>query len=599
MSRLIALVTTAVALGVVVADFLFYEHFPVPAWLNITLWGWCLLQGLIAWCCWRSERRSWQLRVLFPLSVFLFFAAVGVSRYASYAASVQEAWQHMAHRPVNHGNPDEFDYVRWCWLQGVEDSTSGWAQLRRHALAVRERLVDAYVTSGMDIDAQAIIVASTLGDRSLLRPETRELYAAAGASHLLALSGLHLSIIVGFFVTLLNARFVMSRWRPWLGGAVVLFIWLYAFVAGLPTSLVRASLMTTLFLIGALQQRYVHPLHWLVLTALVMLILRPVYLFDVGAQLSFAAVAGIVVLHRRWQEWCFLHWRFQVFWLQRYHLMWPLTLLTVSLSAQLATLPLVAYYFHRLPTYASLFSVVYIPLTTILIYIAFALLLFSLLASLLPLVGVVVPLLGRLLSWLVVIQLGVMKWEVRLPGAVVDDFWSRKAEPQVVVYNNRRCPALHVIASPEASWLLMPQPDSVETGMRYIAESFWRRRLTEQPHVLRQKKAVAVAGFQAVMIDGAIPPLYTLPLAQQERARTPMKVDFLWLTKGFEGKHLGALTDVYHPRLLVLDACLKVRQRDALKADAERVGWRVYDVAERGAMKWKLPAVKDGGASKE
>ena len=597
MSRPVVLATVALGLGIIAADRLFYENLIVPAWLEAAMWGFALLTALGAWLCWRFDgppgsngagMMSRRLRgVLFSSLISVFFLVFGFARYAAYSADVQASWQAMERPPVNRGNPDEFDYVRWRWIQGVEDTTAWTAQLRRRALIVREHLLETFASVGMDREAQAIVSAATLGDRSQLSHETRDLYAAAGASHLLALSGLHLSIIVGFFLTLLNGRLLLSPWRPWLAVAVFAFIWTFAFIAGLPTSLVRASLMTSLFLAGSLLRRFGHPLHWLVLTALVMLLIRPVYLFDVGAQLSFAAVAGIVVLHRRWYMWFFEHYRFLCFRLERYHLMWPFTVFSVSLSAQLFTLPLVACFFHRIPFYAPLFNLVFIPLTTALIYGALALLIVSSLS-----LASLSALLGRALSWIVAAQIAVMHFEVSLPGAVVNDFWSRKAEPQVVVYNNWRCPALHVIASPDTSWLLTPEPDSIQAGMRYIAESFWRRRLTSDPVVLEGRQAVAIeGGFKAVMIDSdGLTAAHATDAGDKESIAN---IDVLWITKGFRGESLDGLVQCYRPRLLVLDASLSPWQRAALRDDAARVGWCAYDVAEQGALRLRLSDDKD------
>lgn len=580
MSRPVLLMTLSLMVGIVSADVLFYERYEVPAWLDLAAWGCCLLVTIVAMVAYRAASVKVSVGLFVVLTV-LFFAVVGFARYASYASDVHGMWQQMERPPTNRGNPDEFDYRRWRWVtQQTASPNTLLMRLRRRALDVRDRLAARYAGMGMDEEAQAIVTAVTLGDRSLLRRETRDLYAAAGVSHLLALSGLHLGIIVGLFLTWLNGRLVCSRWRTCVGVLVLLFIWTYAFVAGLPTSLVRASLMTSLFVVASLCQRRGSPLNLLVLTVFVMLLVRPVYLFDVGAQLSVAAVAGIVVLHERWMKWAFGRWRLQCFWLQRHHLMWPLTMLSVSLAAQLFTLPLVAYYFHRLPLYAPLFNLILIPLTTVLIYGALAVLLLS---AVLPAVASV---LAGGLSWLIVGQLALMRWETQLPGAVINDFWSRKAEPQVVVYHNRRCPALHVIAAPDRSWLLMPEPDSLETGMRSIRERFWAWRLTAAPIVLRDRTAIAIdGGFKAVMMnngDGAIvQPAVSGPMTKRE-------VDMLWIVRGFRGGHLGRLTEMYAPRLLVLDASLPQWQRLALHEEADRVGWRVYDVAAKGAMRFKL-----------
>ena len=574
MSKSLLLVTFALVAGIVAAHEWFYEaSVAVSPWLGVSLWGFCcVLMLVLLWLYRRSLAASiFASHHAFVWLTFVFFFVVGFARYASTAETVQAAWAQMERPPVNRGNPDEFDYRRWRWVQGAEaDSASLLGKVKAKALSLRSRLVRQYAASGLDDEALALVAAVTLGDRSMLRRETRDLYAAAGASHLLALSGLHLGIIVGLFLTWLNGRWLLSRWRPLLALLILLFIWTFAFVAGLPTSLVRASLMTSVFVLASLIGRGGQPLNHLVLTAWLMLLCRPFFLFDVGTQLSFAAVAGILVIHPRVSKWAFERWRFRLFWLQRYHLLWPFQLFSVSFSAQLFTLPLVAFYFHRISLYAPLFSLLFIPLTTLLIYGALFVLL----------LGFILPALAAWLSgglaWLVALQLSLMRFEVGLPGAVIHDFWSQKAEPQVVVYHNRRCPALHLIASPSQSWLLMPQPDSLETGMKYIASTFWERRLTAPPKVLRQRSAVVLRGFSAVMVDGDDQPATTSP---------PMEVDILWLTRGFRGGHLQSLPLRYAPRLLVLDASLPRWQRETLAVEAGRVGWRVYDVARQGALR--------------
>ena len=584
MSKPVVVIVLSLVAGIIVSDGLFYQNNEIPMWLSVAAWGFCLLVALVAAAVWRRE---WQGRVgrsVFTALVALFFAAIGFVRYASYAGEVRSAWAVMDRPPVNRGNPDEFDYVRWRWIQGVGDSTSFTGHLRQRALALRSTFIERFADADMDSEAQAIVVASTLGDRSQLRPETRDLYAAAGASHLLALSGLHLSIIVGLFLTFFNARLILSRWRPLLALFVIAFIWGYAIVAGLPTSLVRASLMLSVLIIGTILGGSAKPLHWLVLTAAIMLLVRPVYLFDVGAQLSFAAVAGIMVLHHRLSQWFFRHFRRLAYWLERHHLLWIFTMFSVSLCAQAFTLPLVAYYFHQVPLYAPLFSIVLIPLTTVLIYGAMFLLLFAFL----PLCSPLVPVLGKALSMIVAAELAVMRFSVALPSAVVEDFWSRKAEPQVVVYNNWRCPALHVIASPSQSWLLMPEPDSLETGMHYVAESFWRKRLTADPVVLTDMTSLDLEGiFTAVMISDDFETA-THRNADGGDAPAFVALDVLWITKGYKGNRLNGLELLYRPRLVVLDAALPRWQRTSLRQDAERVGWSVYDVADSGAFKMGL-----------
>lgn len=570
----VVLIALSLMAGITTADVFFYQRFIVPTWLDWTAWGFCLLLLLLSVLLWRRPHRSGFRSWLFPGLVMMFFATVGFMRYAGYAAKVHEAWNVMERPPVNRGNPDEFDYVRWRWIQGEEETASWLASAKGKALDFRERIETQMERLGMPDDTRSIMAAMTLGDRSHLNRETRDVYAAAGASHLLALSGLHLGIIVGLLLTWLNGWLLMSRWRKPLGVSIIVFIWLYAFVAGLPTSLVRASLMTSFFVLASLLRHGSAPIHFLLLTIVVMLLLRPVFLFDAGAQLSCLAVAGVLLLYRPLYMWAFERWRFQIFWLERYHLLWPAKIIAVSLCAQLLTWPLVAYYFHQLPTYGVVMSVVLIPLTTIILYLFFVILLLSCLW----LGGAVF--LTKGLSWLVGVQLWLMTQVSQWPAAVIHDFWSRKAEPQVVVYHNRRCPALHLIASPDQSWLLMPEPEWADSGMVYIAKSFWQRRLTRKPEVMEGRSAIAVNGFRAVMIDGS--------WETAAHNREKVSVDVLWITKGFEREQLGYLATIYDPRLLVLDASLKPWHRRRLSEEAAKEGWGVYDVAEQGALRLKL-----------
>lgn len=569
MKRPVALLIIALMVGIVAADVVFYKSsVAVPPWLGVGLWGLGFFVALLAWTVhrWMENRSIFVSRPFFMGLVVVFMALVGFARYAAYAEQMQEAWSRMERPPVNRGNPDEFDYRRWRWIQGIEDEYP-------LAQRVRNRLLRSLRESSLEAEHLAVAAAITLGDRSMLSTSTKDLYAAAGASHLLALSGLHLGIIVGVFITLLSSRLVRSRWRWPLALLVVLFIWCYTLVAGLPPSLVRAALMTSLVVLLSCVHRRRQRGNVLLATVFLMLLVRPVYLFDVGAQLSCLAVAGILLFNQPFIQWCYRssRVRFVLFRLDRYYLLWPFKLMVVSVCAQLLTWPLVLFYFHQYPLYGVLFSVVLVPLTTLLVYGVMMVMLVGLAWP----VGAAWISVG--VSWLVAAQLAVMRVETSLPGALVPDFWSRKAVPQLVVYHNWRCPALHLIASPSQSWLLMPEPEKADSGMASIAKSFWKIRLTEKPVVVQGRKALVAKGLKVVMLNGEV-----------RRVGDCQEIDVLWITRGFRGGGLGAVAEVFRPRLVVLDASLARWQRRALREEVLKNGWRVYDVAESGALKMRI-----------
>lgn len=238
---------------------------------------------------------------------------------------------------------------------GLYKVISREAQERNRLLA--ERLNRA----GLDEQALAVSSALLLGQKEGLSREMRRNYAQAGASHLLALSGMHLGILYGLMYILLIRRIRYSDWKWFLLPPILLTVWGYAFIAGMPVSLVRASIMLTLATIAALAQADTPPLHILALSALVILLFTPAALMQAGFQLSFISVFFILVLYRPVRE--RLGIRNKV-----------ADLLLLSVVAQLGTAPLSIWYFHSLPLLGALVSIVLIPLTTIIIYLGLLLL---------------------------------------------------------------------------------------------------------------------------------------------------------------------------------------------------------------------------------
>ncbi len=238
---------------------------------------------------------------------------------------------------------------------GLYEAISREAQERNRLLA--ERLD----STGLDEQALAVSSALLLGQKEGLSREMRRNYAQAGASHLLALSGMHLGILYGLMYILLIRRIRYSDWKWFFLPPILLTVWGYAFIAGMPVSLVRASIMLTLATIAALAQADTPPLHILALSALVILLFTPAALMQAGFQLSFISVFFILVLYRPVRE--RLGIRNKV-----------ADLLLLSVVAQLGTAPLSIWYFHSLPLLGALVSIVLIPLTTIIIYLGLLLL---------------------------------------------------------------------------------------------------------------------------------------------------------------------------------------------------------------------------------
>lgn len=247
------------------------------------------------------------------------------------------------------------------WQPGGDgfNQLSSFQRLRIRALQWRGRLLHRLKQQDGDGQAQAVVAAMALGDKSALSRELRDTYSATGASHILALSGLHLSIIY-----LLLTRLTMGRRRFWLTQVlVVLAIWAYALLTGLSVSIMRAATMLTIYSLFALGGRRQSPLGVLSFTAIVLLLTDSSSLFDIGFQLSFMSMLGILLFTPILDRWVSASWM-----TCHQPIKWLYGLLAVSAAAQLGTAPLVAYYFGRFSTWFLLTNIIAIPAATLILY---------------------------------------------------------------------------------------------------------------------------------------------------------------------------------------------------------------------------------------
>jgi competence protein ComEC len=234
-------------------------------------------------------------------------------------------------------------------------------RVRLKALCLRHELLGKYRQWGLSDEEYGVIAAMTLGDKTGLAAEVKDTYAKAGASHVLALSGLHLMMIYAVMSLFVG----WWRWRTAEQVSIVLAIWAYALLVGLSASVVRSAFMITVYALTALGYRERMSVNTLAFTAIVMLAVNPLSLWDVSFELSMMAVLAIVLLHPLTNRLMPLHVQQRHRWLSK---LWGLT--TVSVAAQVGTAPLVAYYFGRLPVYFLLSSYIVIPAATVIVYLA-------------------------------------------------------------------------------------------------------------------------------------------------------------------------------------------------------------------------------------
>ncbi len=197
--------------------------------------------------------------------------------------------------------------------------------------------------------------AILIGFKDELDPELIWAYANSGAIHVLAVSGLHVGLIYMIVFFILGLITKKSNFKY---SITLLIIWAYALTVGLPASVFRATIMFSIILVGKLTNQNNNVFNNLGVSALIILLINPFDLFNVGFQLSHLSVLGISLFTTK------IH---QLIWLKNKYLNKITLLIAVSLAAQLVTFPLGLLFYHQFPTYFLISNLVVIPAVTIIL----------------------------------------------------------------------------------------------------------------------------------------------------------------------------------------------------------------------------------------
>ncbi len=269
--------------------------------------------------------------------------------------------------------PNNFDFGNYLKRRGVV----GRIKIKHYVettgrLSVSRKIEDKIDNSKLSKTSKGLMKALILGRKDDVSDKLIDSFSDSGIMHLLALSGLHIGILTLILTFLLKPLKIFRKGKLIRGITVVLLLWYYAYITGFSSSIVRATIMFSVIVFGHGLKREINIFNSLAVAALVLLIINPNYLFDVGFQLSFSAVIGIVwifpMISNLWKPKSkFLRY----FW----------SLLVVSIAAQLATFPFTLFYFHKFSGLFLLANIIEIPLITLLLgfsYLFVTLLLFGL-----------------------------------------------------------------------------------------------------------------------------------------------------------------------------------------------------------------------------
>lgn len=316
-------------------------------------------------------------------------------------------------------NPFEFDVRSWYARQNffhqvfvdarevLKYKTKQGDLITYTALSIRRKQVEYFRKLLQNDEANALAATLILGYRADLSEETLSAYSKTGTIHALSVSGMH----VGLIYLIIN--FLLSFLDRWQHGRTFKFIvtigliWFYAVIAGLAPSVLRSVIMLSIYITGTTFKKHQNSYNLFCCAAFLMLLYNPALIYDVGFQLSYLSVFGLIFLQPLVYNW----FDFQNVVADK---LW--NFFALSIAAQLATFPLAIYYFHQFPLYFLISNLFILLPVSLIMYLGIAILLLRL------------EFLAPVFEWLINFNNLGLRWISELPFASIAGIWIDQTE---------------------------------------------------------------------------------------------------------------------------------------------------------------------------
>ncbi|MCB0400679.1 MAG: ComEC/Rec2 family competence protein [Flavobacteriales bacterium] len=541
-------------------------------------------------------------------------------------------------------NPHEFDYRKYLSYHLIHQQTylrsTNWKLIRHEtnlnifhvASALREHLIGILEDQGLNGNELAVASALILGYKDNLDAHLKQAYSSAGAMHVLAVSGLHVGIIFLIFSKILV---FLDHWKQgrWIKGCIlILILWFYALITGLSPSVMRAATMFSFVILAKALNRNSGFFNTLAASAFLLLIFNPFLVMDVGFQLSYLAVSGIVLIQPRINN------LFQFRWMPLRKI-WSLT--AVTLAAQLATFPLGLYYFHQFPNYFIAANLIVVPLATVILCFGIATICLHAIPVLGPISGQGLQFLIKLLNetvqtidrlpyavsnqirftatdtWLIYLAIGSMllliayrKFRYFFMGCtallifLASHFFyliQRNQQKTIMVYHIPGYSALNFIDGTDNVLFSDLELTTNRSKLLFHTENNWihqgvaqekflqlshltgKHRLSnliriDNPHLFLKRNYLQFYDYRVVIID---------PAFQAREIRHKMVCDLIIITKNAP-IDAEALMSMFTTPYVVIDASNSNYHRERWKKTMESQDAVLWDVAEKGAFQADL-----------
>ncbi|MBS1730577.1 MAG: ComEC/Rec2 family competence protein [Bacteroidetes bacterium] len=517
----------------------------------------------------------------------------------------------------NSGNPHSFDYKSYALFHGFAGQvflkrgdyilvSQGKVSFIQKALfqcrASTIRIIKKNIPGP---GQQGVAEALLIGYRDDLDKSLVQAYSNTGVVHIIAISGLHLGMIFVLISSILSGFKKVKGYRFFRPVIILLILWGFTFLAGAVPSVLRSAVMFSFLVIGEAWERKTNTLNTLAAAAFFLLLINPFMLWDVGFQLSFAAVAGIVSFLWPINNWLYFENKIIIkIWL----------LISITISAQIFTLPLVLYYFHQFPVFFLISNLVVVPLSGIILYGELLLVCFSFSGIASKYIGKVLDFLLSYMNHFIMhmdnlpfarvtgIQLNIfetMLMFLMIGGALFFLLYKKKAglwfafmatiifsifisfekvsynfHHLLIVYNVPGNSAIDIIAGREAYFwgdsLVVNNPDKMRYNISPV-RNFYRikneNQLLKTAHIEINKKEIFFVGEY-------------LP---DKKDTGKINADILIISRN-PMYEVNDLNQVYQYRLLVLDSSVPLWKTEKWKRDCDSLHLRFHSVSASGAF---------------
>ena len=503
----------------------------------------------------------------------------------------------------NNGNYQGFDYASYMINRGIRyrqychpselhryDHQSNWRTL---SITIRDRLIEIVEKSHLQKNTQEFVITMLLGDKSYMPDETRQIFSNAGIAHILALSGLHVGIIIVLISSILfPLGFFIPRKIIYL--ITIVFLWIFSFITGMSASVVRASIMATFYLSAKILERQNDSINALLGAITLILIVNPSALYDVGLQLSALTVTSIILFSEK------LNFIDRYKHPRLYHIF---STFVISLIAVGGSWIVVAYYFHIFPLMFIPANAIVVPLLPFYISIT--------------IIHLILSSLGLNFDFLILIIDTLYTWLISLSeflafdGAIIENIWVSPIT--IILYfisitfftiwlsNRNRYNLINlssIICLTILSALIMPT-DKPRDG--FIVQDRWDSNLIRIyengcdsliniPH--DTTIVYKIYDKQIVCIDEN-------SISKSERKRDRQKAknetdtsinyryncDYVVLCKGYRGS-ITHLLRHYDAKLIVLMPEIFNSKEQSLVLEAQRLNVPIHSIDNNGALKY-------------